>query len=75
MAKHVVTITKIPTTLVGRADVIFEVRKDNVKLGDLRVSQGNLFWRPKNNSYGYVLNWDNFSDIAAKKGTRIKYNY
>lgn len=75
MSSHKVTITRIPKMLVGANDVIFEIRKDDSKLGDLRVSQGNLFWLPSGREYGYMLEWVRFAEIAEQQGKRRRYIY
>ena len=33
--------------MVGSIDVEFNVKEDNSVLGDLRISQGTVDWRPK----------------------------
>jgi hypothetical protein len=75
MATHDVTITKIPPFLVGGNDVFFEIREDGAKLGELRVSQGNLHWVPAGHTYGYTLDWGQFAEIAVEAGIREKYTY
>ena len=48
MPRHDVDMS-IPTSkVVLHADVVFEVRSDGEKLGELRVSQGGVDWRPGN---------------------------
>jgi len=74
MTDHKVTITEIPRMLVGSNDIIFEIREGKSKLGDLRVSQGNLFWLPGvNRKYGYALDWAKFAQIVEEEGTRKRY--
>ena len=75
MAEHKVTITRIPRLLVGANDLIFEIREGNAKLGDLRVSQGNIFWLPSGHTIGYKLEWAEFAQIAKKRGKRRRYTY
>ena len=72
MAKHNVTIVRMPSRLVGKSDVVFDVRENDSKLGDLRVSQGNIFWRPFNCAYGHVLPWALFAEMMEKNGKRQK---
>jgi len=73
MASHQVTITDIPLMIVGANDVVFEVKESNVKLGDLKVSQGNLFWLPRGYSFGRVLKWSQFAQLAEEYGKRRRY--
>lgn len=75
MARHQVTITRIPRTLIGGNDIVFEVKENEAKLGDLRVSQGNLFWLPTGHNIGRVLRWTQFDQLAKKHGRRRRYTY
>ena len=74
MSRHQVTITDIPRMIMGANDVIFEVRENDVKLGDLKVSQGNLFWLPSGHNIGHVLQWTQFAELAEQYGRRRRYN-
>ena len=74
MSRHQVTITDIPRMIMGANDVIFEVRENDVKLGDLKVSQGNLFWLPSGHNIGHVLQWTQFAELAEQHGRRRRYN-
>jgi len=73
VATHDVTITSIPRQLIGANDVVFEVKEDGSKLGDLKVSQGNIHWVPSGHTFGYTLEWHQFAEIAEKQGRRRKY--
>ena len=74
MASHQVTITRIPRMIVGANDIVFEVRENNIKLGDLKVSQGNLFWLPSGHTIGYVLKWSQFAQLAEEYGKRSRWS-
>ena len=56
MAKHKVSFN-VPNRPLSHADVIFSVREDGGKFGELRISQGALVWFPKNKHIGYRLSW------------------
>ena len=75
MSTHDVTITRIPRLLMGGNDVVFEIRKGQNKLGNLRISQGNLHWVPVGCVYGYTLDWSQLDEIAKEQGSREKYTY
>ena len=48
MPKHDVEMS-IPTTkVVLSADVVFDIRSDDEKLGELRISKGTIDWAPSN---------------------------
>ena len=74
MSRHQVTITDIPRMIVGANDVIFEVRENDAKLGDIKVSQGNLFWLSGGHNIGRVLEWNQFAALADKYGRKRRYN-
>jgi len=75
MATHDVTITRMPRRLVGSNDIIFEIRENRQKLGDLRVSQGNLYWLPTGRKYGRILEWNQLTDVFKRNGRSRKYTY
>ena len=51
----------IPTTkVVLHADVVFEIRSDDEKLGELRVSKGSIDWYPSNARIPVKLIWEQF---------------
>ena len=75
MAIHDVTIIKMPSLLIGGNDVFFEIREDGKKLGELRVSQGNLHWVPTDHVYGYTFEWRQFAEMAIEAGRREKYTH
>jgi hypothetical protein len=63
MPRHDVEM-KIPTTkVVLHADVVFEVRSDGEKLGELHVSQGTIDWYPRSSRKGVTLRWEQFDRI------------
>ena len=73
MPEHKVAITNIPRMLVGSNDVVFEIAEDGTKLGELKVSQGNLFWLPSGHKIrGYRLEWAEFARLAKKHGKESK---
>jgi len=59
--------------IVGANDIVFEVRENNIKPGDLEVSQGNLFWLPSGYNFGRVLHWSRFAQLAEEYGKRRRY--
>jgi hypothetical protein len=54
----------IPTTkVVLHADVVFEVRSDGEKLGELRISKGTIDWVPSNARVPVQLTWEQFDRL------------
>jgi hypothetical protein len=60
----------MPTRELGRADVVFDVKVDGSKLGELRVSKGTVVWYPAGNIYGYRLDWTDFGQLMQEYGGR-----
>lgn len=75
MAEFAVNMVKIPRLEIRSVDVIFHVQQDKENLGSLRVSKGALVWTPANKVFSYWLDWDDFNEIASKKGQRKKAHY
>ena len=66
MARHEVEMS-IPTTkMVLHADVVFEVRSDDEKLGELRVSQGTIDWLPRQAHLPVSLTWEQFDRTMSE---------
>ena len=67
MPKHDVEMS-IPTTkMVLHADVVFEVRSDEEKLGDLHVSQGSIDWYPRNARQPTTMTWEQFDRFMQER--------
>jgi hypothetical protein len=67
MPRHDVSVS-IPTSkVVLHADVVFEVRSDDVKLGELRVSQGGIDWRPGSAQIPANLSWEQFNRLMNER--------
>jgi hypothetical protein len=46
----------------------FSVMEDGKVVGDLRVSKGGAFWRPKNAQQYLHLSWEQLDEIFKAKG-------
>jgi hypothetical protein len=67
MPSHDVEMS-IPTTkMVLHADVVFEIRSDDEKLGELRVSQGSIDWYPANAKIPVKLTWEQFDRVMRER--------
>jgi hypothetical protein len=63
LPKHDVEMS-IPTTkVVLSADVVFEIRSDDEKLGELRISRGTIDWAPANAKVPIQLSWEQFDRV------------
>jgi hypothetical protein len=66
MPRHDVEM-KIPTSkVVLHADVVFEVRSDDEKLGELHVSQGGVDWYPRSSKKPRTLRWEQFDQLMEE---------
>ena len=59
---------------VKTADVVFLLYRGKgarrKKFGELRISQGAVVWRGKNDKYGRKIGWDRFDKLLEKYGKR-----
>lgn len=46
----------------------FHIKDNNAIVGDLRVSQGGVFWRPKSYQQYYQLSWEQVDELFRKHG-------
>ena len=53
----------IPERSLGHSDVEFDVWKDDVKLGTLKISKGSLVWFPYGTSVGHRISWSKFDEM------------
>ena len=65
---HSVQMVETKHKITNR-DVIFSVRRGSKKLGELRVSKGNLVWITGNGRYVNYITWKDFDAIMTKGGT------
>lgn len=68
MATHRVFLTTPPLE-VGRADVCIEIKMNDSKLGELKISHGSAVWFPNGNSYGFKLSWSKVAALFEEHGT------
>lgn len=58
---------KIPTTkAVLHADVVFEIRSDGEKLGELHISKGSIDWYHANAHKPTRLRWERFDQVMEE---------
>ncbi len=62
MAEHEISIG-IPDKSVFHSDVVFVIRADGQKLGELRVSKGTIDWYPKKARNPIALTWEQFDRL------------
>jgi len=56
----------VPSRPLGRADVEFQVWRDDAMLGTLKVSKGSVVWFPSSTSYGYRMGWGMFDELMQE---------
>ena len=62
----------IPSRKLQREDVVFKIRKDGEKFGEIRISKGSIVWFPKNKTNGYKMGWKKFDEIMQEFAPRIE---
>jgi len=65
---HKVTFA-VPERPLERKDIEFDVKKDALTLGTLKVSRGGLVWRRRDYKYGYFLTWTKLDEVVARHHT------
>lgn len=69
MASHEVKFT-VPGRPLGKADVVFPVKKGSNKFGTLKASKGGIEWVPADHTYGHPLSWNELAEFALSKSKR-----
>lgn len=69
MAKHEITVSMPPKAVLNK-DTEYTVFSDGQILGSLKISRGSVEWRPKNNTYGYHLSWEDFDKLMKERGAK-----
>lgn len=69
---HHVTF-RVPDRPVGQKDMVFSVKKNRHKFGQLKVSKGGVVWLPGWKSKGYRLTWDQLDRLAQEFGRWGRY--
>jgi len=64
---HKVTFT-LPDRDLGKADIEFLIKSDNVVVGKLLVSKASVVWRSKNKQNGKKLGWKRFDQLMLEHG-------
>jgi len=64
---------RVPDRPVGQKDLVFSVKRDGHKFGQLKISKGGVVWLPGWKSRGYRMNWDQIDRMARESGRRGHY--
>jgi hypothetical protein len=65
MAEHNVSFA-LPEFDMKRVDAHFIIKKDSVKLGEIRISKGGLDYYPGKKQYGVKLTWTQLDSLIRK---------
>lgn len=68
---HKVTMRQPKEEILNR-DIVFVVKKDRKKLGELHVSKGSIEWIPSNGRYKRYLRWSQFAEIMESRPSRAR---
>lgn len=66
--KHTIHMMEAKHEVANR-DVVFSISKGRRKIGELRVSKGNLVWVTGNGRIENSISWADFDLIMTKGGT------
>ena len=64
---HKISMQQPKDNIVNK-DVVFTVKKNGKKLGELRVSKGALEWKPRTSTYSNYMTWSDFAEIMENGG-------
>lgn len=67
---HKVELVEARHEITNR-DVVFTVRKGSRKIGELRISKGNLVWITGNGRIENRIRWSDFDDFMRNGGTWV----
>lgn len=56
---------------ITKADIRFEVRRDDELVGTLFISRGAVAWKPRNGKHNYKFNWTRFDEFM-QSGTKTR---
>jgi len=62
MASHDVKLKRAKAEIVN-SDVVFEIKKNSKKLGELHISRGAIEWVPNNARYKRRMTWTKFDSL------------
>lgn len=68
MATHSISVHPSRPLEVVNADLVIEVRSDDDKLGELRLSKGSIDWVPSHHQTAISLPWEQFDRIMREVG-------
>jgi hypothetical protein len=71
MATHLISMKQPKEVVLGK-DVIFSIKRDGQKLGELHVSKGNLEWVPAGSKVKtYRLRWSQVAALFEDNGRLV----
>jgi len=57
---------KVPKCKLGKSDVEFSIKKDGIKIGTLKISNGSIVWFPAGTTYGHRITWVKFGKLMKE---------
>lgn len=71
---HDVTF-EVPARPLGKKDLVFIVRQNRAKFGELRISRGAVVWIPADKSKGRRISWSQLDRFAQANGRPIRVSF
>jgi len=62
----------VPKRELGKADIVFEIKKGKEKFGTLKVSKGSVVWFPRDTTYGHKVGWNKFDGLMQGQTKKEK---
>lgn len=67
MAEHTVDF-EVPSRPLGNNDIVFDVRGNGLKVGELKISKGGVLWRPAGQRASFSMRWGKFDRLMQDHG-------
>ncbi len=67
--RHKVTFN-IHDWTVPSKDIIFNVKSEGKKFGEIKISRGGVEWVPRSGKKGYTMRWTKFDEVMLTNGRK-----
>ena len=58
---------KVPERPMAYKDIVFIVRRGNLKVGEMRISQGGIDWYPRNAKVVRKRSWEQIQRLLSRR--------
>lgn len=58
---------KVPERPMAYKDIVFIIRRGNVRVGEMRISQGGIDWRPRKGKLIRKRTWEQIQRLLGRR--------